>query len=109
MNPKSLLATDAERQLFQELNRIYDDYLAAAGAVHSNAQPALVSSGQLAQLDAFDAQAERMRELVRQLTDAHRTAQSAFLASASDSLASLRGIPQREHRAAAHAGRGDGL
>jgi len=92
MNPKSLLGTVAERQLFQELNRVYDDYLAAAGAVHSNAQPALVSSGQLAQLDAFDAQSDRMRELVRQLTDAHRTAEAEFLATASASLASLRGI-----------------
>jgi len=78
--------------LFQELNRVYDDYLAAAGAVRSNAQPALVSSGQLAQLDAFDAQADRMRDLVRQLTYAHRTAQAEFLANASASLASLRGI-----------------
>src|SRR5438876_6533707 len=92
MNPKSLLATEAERQLFQELNRVYDDYLRAAGAVYSNAQPALVSSGQLAQLDAFDAQANRMRDLVRQLTDAHRTAETEFLAEASASLASLRGI-----------------
>jgi signal transduction histidine kinase len=92
MNPKSPLATDPERQLFQELNRIYDDYLAAAGAVHSNAQPALVSSGQLAQLDSFDAQADRMRDLVRQLTDAHRTAEAEFLADASASLAGLRGI-----------------
>jgi len=92
MNSKSPLATDAERQLFQELNRVYDDYLAAAGAVHSNAQPALVSSGQLGQLDAFDAQADRMRELVRQLTDAHRTAEAEFLANASASLDSLRGI-----------------
>ena len=92
MNPKSLLATDAERRLFQELNRIYDDYLAAAGAVHSNAQPALVSSGQLAQLEAFDAQADRMRDLVRELTDAHRTAETEFLANASASLASLKGI-----------------
>jgi len=92
MNPKSPLATEAERRLFQELNRIYDDYLAAAGAVHSNAQPALVSSGQLAQLDSFDAQADRMRDLVRQLTDAHRTAETEFLAEASASLAGLRGI-----------------
>ena len=92
MNPKSPLTTDAERRLFVELNRDYDDYLAAAGAVHSNAQPALVSSGQLTQLDAFDAQAERMRDLVRQLTDAHRAAEAEFLANASASLASLRGI-----------------
>ena len=31
MNAKSPLTTDAERQLFKELNRAYDDYLAAAG------------------------------------------------------------------------------
>ncbi len=92
MNPNSPLATEAERQSFQELSRVYDDYLAAAGAVHSNAQPAFVSSGQLAQLDAFDAQADRMRDLVRRLTDAHRTAQAEFLADASASLASLKGI-----------------
>jgi signal transduction histidine kinase len=92
MNPRSPLTTDAERRLFAELNRAYDDYLAAAGAVHSNAQPALVTSGQLAQLDAFDAQTERMRGLVRQLTDAHRAAEAAFLANASASLTSLRGI-----------------
>ncbi len=92
MNPNSPLATEAERQSFQELSRVYDDYLAAAGAVHSNAQPAFVSSGQLAQLDAFDAQADRMRDLMRRLTDAHRTAQAEFLADASASLASLKGI-----------------
>src|SRR2546430_2580654 len=57
-----------------------------------SAQPAFASSGQLAQLDAFDAQADRMRDLVRQLTDAHRTAEAEFLANASASLAGLRGI-----------------
>ena len=92
MNPRSPLTTDAERRLFQELNRIYDDYLAAAGAVHSNAQPALVSAGQLAQLDAFNNEAERMREVVRQLTEAHRAAETTFLNSASDSLVHLRGV-----------------
>jgi len=92
MNPRSPLTTDAERRSFQELNRVYDDYLAAAGAVHSNGQPALVSSGQLAQLDAFNAQADRMRDLVRQLTDAHRSAEAAFLDNATASLDSLRRI-----------------
>src|SRR5262249_10123396 len=40
LNKKSPLTTDAERRLFAELNRDYDDYLAAARAVYSNAQPA---------------------------------------------------------------------
>jgi signal transduction histidine kinase len=92
MNPQSPLTTVPERQLFQQLNRVYDEYLAAAGAVHSNAQPALVSSDQLAQLDLFDAQADRMRELVRQLSNAHRAAEAEFLAKASASLAGFRRI-----------------
>ena len=81
LNPHSPLTTETERQVFKDLNHAYDDYLAAAGAVHSNAQPALVTLRQLAQLDAFDAQAERMRDLVRQLTEAHRAAEAAFLAN----------------------------
>ena len=92
LNPNSPLTTETERLVFKELNHAYEGYLSSARAVHSNALPALVSSGQLAQLDAFNAQAERMRELVRQLTDAHRTAEAAFLANASASLASLRRI-----------------
>src|ERR1051325_606026 len=73
MNPTSTLTTEAERRLLQDLNHAYDDYLTAAQVVHSNTQPPLVNSGQLTQLDAFDAQAERMRDLARKLSQAHRT------------------------------------
>ncbi len=92
LNPASPLNTETERDVFRELNRAYDDYLNSAWAVHSNALPALVSSGQLAELNAFHAQDARMRQLVRRLSDAHRRAQEAFLAEATDSLASLRKI-----------------
>ena len=92
LNPRSVLTTENERQVFKEINRAYDEYLGAARAVHTNAQPALVGSTQLAQLDAFNAQAQRMRDLVRKLADAHRTAQAGFLANATASLNSLRKI-----------------
>ena len=92
LNSRSVLTTENERQVFKEINRAYDDYLSAARAVHTNAQPALVTSAQLAQLNAFDAQAQRMRELVRGLSDAHRVAQAEFLASATNSLDALRKI-----------------
>jgi len=92
LNPASPLTTGSEREVFKELNIAYDDYLSSARAVHSNAQPALVTSSQLAQLDAFNAQAQRMRDLVRQLSDAHRSAEAAFLANATASLDSLRNI-----------------
>src|SRR2546430_5436656 len=55
-----------------------------------SAQPAFASSGQLAQLDAFDTQADRMRDLVRKLTDAHRTAEAEFLANAGSDRKSTR-------------------
>jgi len=92
INPKSPLTTKDEERIFRQLNNAYDDYLAAAHALHSNAQPAMVTSQQLAQLDAFDAQAERMRQLVRDLSEAHRKAETAFLTNATKSLASLRAI-----------------
>ena len=87
LNPRSPLTTKDERQAFMELNRAYDDYLSSARAVHSNALPALVSSGQLAQLDPFNAQAQRMRDLVRRLADAHRIAEADFFANANAALA----------------------
>jgi signal transduction histidine kinase len=92
LNTNSLLTTEPERRLFVELNRDYDDYLAAARAVHSNAQPAMVTSQQLAQLDAFDKQADHLRDVVRLLSEAHRKAEASFLAEASTSLSSLRGM-----------------
>jgi signal transduction histidine kinase len=92
VNPHSVLTTESERQLFKQINLAYDDYLSAARAVHTNAQPALASAGQLAQLDAFNAQSQRMHELVRELSDAHRAAEAGFLASATASLNGLRKI-----------------
>jgi signal transduction histidine kinase len=92
MNPKSPLSTVAEGRVFEELNRDYDDYLNSASAIHSNAQPALASQAQLTELDAFNSQADHMRDLVRQLSDAHRAAEADFLANATASLDSLRKI-----------------
>ena len=90
LHPNSLLATDEEREAFKELNLAYDDYVRSAWAVHSNGLPALVRSDQLAQLDAFNAQAQRMRDLIRQLSDAHRAAEKGFFADVSASLAGVR-------------------
>jgi signal transduction histidine kinase len=91
-NPHSPLTTEEEREAFAQLNRAYEDYLTAAQVVHTNGLAAVVNSAQIAELEAIDVQAERMRLVVRQLSDAHRTAEAAFLANASASLGSLRGI-----------------
>jgi len=91
-NPRSPLTTEQEREVIKELNRGYADYLNSAWAVRSNAQPALVSSGQLAQLDTFDAEARRMLELTGRLAEAHRAAEAGFIADTNASLARLRSL-----------------
>ena len=88
-SPHAVLTTETERKVFKQLNDAYDDYLDAARAVHTNGMPALATARQMAQLDAFNAQAERMHGLVRELYEAHRTAEAAFLANTAASLASL--------------------
>ena len=90
MNPKSPLTTAAERSAFVKLNQVYDDYLAAADGVHTNAHPQLVSPGQLAQLERFEGEADRIRGLVRELSEAHRSAEAGFFANATASLEGLR-------------------
>jgi len=92
LNPRSQLTSDLERSVFRELNSAYDEYRTAARAVHSNGLPALVNSGQYAQVDAFDGQAQRMSDLVHKLAGAHRAAEAGFLANANASLANVRGI-----------------
>src|SRR5207245_293111 len=92
LNSKSPLTTQPEREVFAQLNRAYDDYVAAARDIYSNAQPVLVNPSQLKQLDAFDSQAERMRLLVHDLSDAHRKAEAAFLSSAETKMVRLRQI-----------------
>jgi signal transduction histidine kinase len=89
LNPHSPVTTAEERRLFTNLNQAYADYLAAGRAVHTNQEPALAGSKQLLQLAGFEAQAERMRHLTRQLSEAHRAAEGRFLASANASLSRL--------------------
>src|SRR5262249_5742246 len=72
INKNSVLTTTSERDLFQELNKAYDDYRDAAAQVHTNHQPALVSREEFAQLGGFDAQAQRLLLLGNRLAEAHR-------------------------------------
>lgn len=92
LNPASPLTTERERHLFTELNQAFNGYRDSVRALHANAMPALLSTNQLTQLDSFDKQAARMRDLAHDLTDAHRTAEKGFLAAANASLNTLRRI-----------------
>ncbi len=94
LNPHSPLTTDPERKAFKDLNDAYDEYRAAAQAVHSNELTASVNSTSRldSPLTAFDVQVQRMDALVHQLADAHHKAEVSFLASANASLAHIKGI-----------------
>src|SRR5262245_50334955 len=92
LNTHSVVNTEEERHAFNQINRAYDDYVQSAREVHSKPLPPLLSVEQLRQLDAFNSQAERMRDLIRDLSAAHRKAEATFVANANTSLESLRGI-----------------
>src|SRR3954470_24929105 len=54
INQASILTTDRERKLFQQLNSGYDEYLNAARAVRTNQQPAMLSAAAFNQLSEFE-------------------------------------------------------
>jgi signal transduction histidine kinase len=90
LNKDSNLTTEPERKILPQLNQAYDEYLAAANGVLSNQPPAVVTAEAFAQLDHFEQQSQRLFSLGRQLADAHRQAQVAFLGQANRDLALLR-------------------
>ncbi len=90
INSRSFLTTEAERRIFAELNRAYDDYMSSARAVHNNGRPALITAAELSQLDPFDREAQHMRDLVKRLATAHRQAEAGFIATTTASLDSVR-------------------
>ena len=90
LNKNAALATDLERELFNQLNDAYEGYKTASRRVNTNQQPALVSTQGFAQLNEFEQQAERLLQLGIKLADAHRVAEESFLGDANRSLANLR-------------------
>src|SRR6266436_3522256 len=93
LNPASPLTSDLERKACGELNRAYAEYVATARKVHSNAPSALGTTAErLAQLNAFEVQAERMSDEVHKVADARHAAGAAFLANAHASLSNLRRV-----------------
>jgi signal transduction histidine kinase len=80
------------RQLMQELNSAYDDYLATARRLYSNQQQALVDAAAYAQLAGFEKQGDRLLQLGIQLADAHRESQESFLGDSNRTLAYLQAV-----------------
>ncbi|HKQ39651.1 MAG TPA: ATP-binding protein [Verrucomicrobiae bacterium] len=90
VNPKSILTTDPERRLFQQLNSGYDEYLRAARTLHSNQRGATMSAEAYNAVKEFQDQAQQLLDVNDELAKAHREAEQAFLAEVNDSLDNLR-------------------
>jgi signal transduction histidine kinase len=90
INSNSIVTSDRERQLFRQINDAYDNYIRASESVRANAQPPATTPENLRQLKEFDAQAEGLLVLSRQLAEAHRQKEQAFLLEANRSLDHLR-------------------
>jgi len=90
VNAKSILTTDRERQLFQQLNTGYDEYLRAARMLHTNQHGGTMSAEAYNAVKEFQDHAQQLLEVNGELAKAHREAEQAFLAEVNDSLDNLR-------------------
>lgn len=89
-NPRSILTTDRERRLFQQLNSGYDEYLRAARALQTNQRGATMSAEAYGAVKEFQDQAKQLLDVNDELAKAHREAEQAFLGQVNDSLDNLR-------------------
>jgi signal transduction histidine kinase len=79
-----------ELDLLHQLIDGYNDYIAAASEVRTNAQPAGFTAEAFAQVENVKQHANRLHQIGIQLADAHRDAEQVFLADANGALANLR-------------------
>jgi signal transduction histidine kinase len=89
-NPHSIVKSQRERELFRQINHDYDDYMDAAKAIKATDRLPANRAEALKELDALDAQGEKLLDLGSQLAEAHRATERAFLDDANHSLDNLR-------------------
>jgi len=89
-NQKPLLPTEKEKQILDQINLAYDDYVTSARAIGANVRSDTASPTRLSDFAAFETQAERILGLGFQLATAHRQSLDSFLAASSKSLLYLR-------------------
>jgi signal transduction histidine kinase len=81
-----------ELNLLHQLNTTYDEYLAATAEVHTNGQPAGITAAAFTQLEHVESHGDQLHQLGIRLADAHREAESLFLADANRALANMRAL-----------------
>jgi signal transduction histidine kinase len=87
---RPLLPSEEEKQILDQINSAYDDYMASARAIEINVRTNIGSPTRLSDFAAFEKEAERIVGLGFQLANAHRASLDSFLAASSKSLLHLR-------------------
>jgi signal transduction histidine kinase len=86
------LSTRRERDLLDQLNAAYGDYLDAAQQGLANQPSPVVSDQAFAQLQQVETHAERLHQLGLDLVDAHRDAEQLFLGDSNRVLGHFRAL-----------------
>jgi signal transduction histidine kinase len=89
---RPILYTENERQILDQINVAYDDYLAAARQIHARIDSILRPSTRLLQFADFEKQSQRILSLAFKLADAHRESMLTFLAQFNESMNYLRDL-----------------
>ncbi len=87
---RPMLPTEKERQILDQINSAYDDYLGAARQIRTRANAVLSHGTRLNEFADFENQSQRILNLAFQLANAHRESMDDFLARSNKSLSYLR-------------------
>ncbi len=83
-------STEKEKQIHDQINHAYDDYMAAARQIAAKVQAKAPPVSSLRDFADFEKQSHRMLDLGFQLAGAHRESMNSFLADSKKALAYLR-------------------
>src|SRR5262249_25797134 len=86
---RPILSTEAEKQILDQINSAYDDYMAAARQIAARILAAGQAATPLDQFAAFEGQSRRLLGLGFRLATAHRQSMDSFLDVSKKSLTYL--------------------
>jgi signal transduction histidine kinase len=87
---RPMLPTEKEKQILDQINSAYDDYMAAARQIRTRANTVLSHGTRLNEFADFENQSQRILNLAFQLANAHRESLDDFLTRSNKSLSYLR-------------------
>ncbi|HWH69696.1 MAG TPA: ATP-binding protein, partial [Candidatus Sulfotelmatobacter sp.] len=87
---RPILSTQKEKQVLDQINVAYDDYMAAARQIHTTVRSQDQPASRLVDFAQFERQSQRILSLGFKLAGAHGESMASFLAESKRSLLNLR-------------------